>query len=62
MPDITLCTNDTCEIKDNCKRAIVYNDGKPNQSYQYFEPETKFDHLENCFFYYNCKFQLKIKD
>lgn len=63
MPDITLCTNSTCELRDNCKRALIYNDNKPNQSYKHFDyVKLITDHLldkKEDFIY--CDFQLKIE-
>ena len=56
MPDITLCTNSTCELRDNCKRALIYNDNKPNQSYQHFEPVKHYFYDR---FEYKCEFQLE---
>lgn len=41
MPDITLCTNDDCPLKDSCYRHTA----KPDpiwQSYAHFEPKMKF--------------------
>ncbi len=58
MPDITLCQNQTCPLRDNCKRGISYNDEKPNQSWAHFEPVGQridywTDELD-----YSCEFQI----
>jgi len=38
MPDITKCTNKTCELKDKCYRWT--SEGNPyRQSYTCFEPK-----------------------
>jgi hypothetical protein len=35
MADITLCTNQTCPLRSNCKRGAA--SAEPMQSYQHFE-------------------------
>ena len=39
MPDICMCTNTICALKDNCYRPLA----KPSrwQSYSFFSPEIK---------------------
>lgn len=61
MPDFSLCSNLECALRDNCKRAIVYNDNKPNQTYTRFEPTDEcIDYFNNEFAPF-CEFQKPIK-
>lgn len=39
MSDITLCVNDFCPMRSNCKRYRK-GDGSPLQSYSYFNEEN----------------------
>ena len=62
MPDITLCTNKTCPLRDNCKRGVEYPKSE-YQSYCHFQygyttcyknyPYEEYEMV-------TCKFQLKI--
>ena len=65
MPDITLCENQTCPLRDNCKRGLLYNDEKPNQSWAYFDctyctryKDYSYGKYESVY----CEFQLKINE
>lgn len=61
MPDITLCENKDCLLRDNCKRGLVYNDEKPNQSWFYVEPVSLFDENGECYPEYRCKCEFQIE-
>jgi hypothetical protein len=58
MVDITLCTNEACLLRDNCRRAATTLDKlnaliySPRQSYSKFEQNQDG----------TCDYQLKIKD
>lgn len=62
MPDITLCTNKTCPLRDNCKRGQEYTDKNPNQSWAHFSPIRKGTDYFNQEFWCVCDFQLKINE
>ena len=59
MPDFSLCSNLECPLRDNCKRAMIYDDNKPNQSYTTFS-FSKIITVDNEITYF-CKFQKPIK-
>ena len=41
MPDITLCTNNTCKIRMTCKRHYIGHKKRVYQSYSEFAPKIK---------------------
>lgn len=52
MPDITMCTNESCTLRDKCRRATATPSSY--QSYAEFEP-TKENGEETCEYFWDNK-------
>lgn len=61
MPDISMCKNDTCPLKNTCYRFIA----TPNEYVQQYD-DFKYDEKSGCDYYwkidYNGKVERKIQN
>lgn len=62
MPDITLCQNQTCPLRDNCKRALKYEGELAH--YQFYSAHFFYDRGwdENDEIIHTCEWQLKLNN
>lgn len=47
MPDISMCKNETCPLKETCYRFMA-SPSKYGQSYSNFTPKTSLDGKTKC--------------
>jgi hypothetical protein len=57
MPDITMCTNDHCPVKDTCRRS--HSGTKPNEGRQSWSTWA-WTNVEGCDAYWQVKHEVPV--